>query len=80
MTWSVLIQTAIPVALGVALSVVAGVGLGEILLRIVSEPVRVDVAAILVMAGASTAVVMLVTTLSLPALWRLMRPEGLRTE
>ena len=80
LSWSVLIQTAIPVALGVALAIVAGVGLGAILLRIVSEPVRVDVGAIVVMAGAGVAVVMLVTTLTLPALWRLMRPEGLRTE
>ncbi|MFE7540351.1 hypothetical protein [Streptomyces platensis] len=32
------------------------------------------------MAGAGAALVVLVTLLSLPALWRLMRPEGLRTE
>jgi hypothetical protein len=80
LSWSVLIQTAIPVALGVGLSIATGVGLGAILLQIVSEPVRIDVAAIAVMAGAAAAVVMLVTTLSLPALWRLMRAEGLRTE
>jgi hypothetical protein len=47
------------------------------LLEIVSEPVYVDVAAI---AGAGAGVVVLVTVLTLPALWRLMRPEGLRTE
>jgi hypothetical protein len=80
LSWSVLIQTAIPVALGVLLSVAAGVGLGAILLAIVGEPVRIDVAAIAVMAGAGAGVVLLVTALSLPALWRLMRPEGLRTE
>jgi hypothetical protein len=80
LSWSVLIQTAIPVALGVLLSVAAGVGLGAILLVIVSGPVRIDVGAIAVMVGAGTGVVLLVTALSLPALWRLMRPEGLRTE
>jgi hypothetical protein len=31
-------------------------------------------------AGAGAAVVLLVTALSLPALWRLMRPDGLRAE
>lgn len=80
LSWSVLIQTAIPVALGVALSIAAGVGLGAILLQIVSEPVRVDVAAIGAMGGAGAGVVVLVTVLSLPVLWRLMRPDGLRAE
>jgi len=80
LSWSVLIQTAIPVALGVALAVAAGVGLGVILLEIVSEPVRVDVGAIAVLASAGAGLVLLVTMLTLPALWRLMRPEGLRTE
>lgn len=80
LSWSVLIQPAIPVALGVTLSIAAGVGLGAILLEIVSEPVHVDLGAIAVMAGAGAGVVVLVTVLTLPALWRLMRPEGLRTE
>jgi hypothetical protein len=76
----VLIQTAIPVALGVSLATLAGVGLGAILLEIVSEPFSVDVVAIAAMAGAGAGVVLLVTMLTLPALWRLMRPDGLRTE
>jgi predicted lysophospholipase L1 biosynthesis ABC-type transport system permease subunit len=80
LSWSVLIQTAIPVALGVGLAMVAGVGLGAILLEIVGEPVHVDIAAIGAMAGAGASVVVLVTVLALPALWRLGRPEGLRTE
>jgi hypothetical protein len=32
------------------------------------------------MAGAGAGVVLSVTALSLPPLWRLMRPDGLRTE
>lgn len=32
------------------------------------------------MVGAGGALIALVTLLSLPPLWRLMRPEGLRTE
>jgi hypothetical protein len=80
LSWSVLIQTAIPVGLGVALATVAGVGLGALLLWIVSEPFSLDVLAIAAMAGAGAGVVLLVTVLTLPALWRLMQPEGLRTE
>jgi hypothetical protein len=32
------------------------------------------------MSGIAAAVVLLVTAFSLPALWRLLRPSGLRTE
>jgi hypothetical protein len=80
LSWSVLIQTAIPVALGVALAIATGTGLGAILLQIVSEPVHVDVAVIAAMAAAGAGIVLLVTVLTLPALWRMMRPDGLRTE
>ena len=47
---------------------------------IVSEPFSVDAVAIAAMAGAGAGVVLLVRLLTLPALWRLMRPDGLRTE
>ncbi|GFE14636.1 hypothetical protein Sgleb_26830 [Streptomyces glebosus] len=66
-------------ALGLALAVVGGCGLGLILLRLVGES-SPDWSVIWPMAGAGAALVVLVTLLSLPALWRLMRPEGLRTE
>ncbi|MFG2491577.1 ABC transporter permease [Streptomyces caniferus] len=77
--WSVLWQTAVPVALGLALAVVGGSGLWLLLLRLVgtSSP---DWSVIWPMAGAGAALVLLVTLLSLPPLWRLMRPDGLRTE
>jgi len=42
--------------------------------------VLIDWGAVLAMAAAGAAVVLLVTALTLPALWRLTRPEGLRTE
>jgi hypothetical protein len=77
---SVLWQTAVPVLLGLGLAVVTGGGLGAVLLAMVGEPLRFDWLSMAGIAGAGAAVVLLVTALSLPVLWRLMRPEGLRTE
>jgi hypothetical protein len=79
-SWSVLWQTALPMALGLLLAVAAGIGLGALLLGIVGTPVRFDWASVAGMTAAGGAVVLAVTALSLPPLWRLMRPEGLRTE
>lgn len=77
---SVLWQTAVPVVLGLALACAGGLVLGAVLLKVVSAPVSFDWAAIGAMAGGGLGVVALVTLLSLPPLWRLMRPEGLRAE
>ncbi|MGW5527156.1 ABC transporter permease [Streptomyces xanthochromogenes] len=80
LSWSVLCQTAVPVALGLALASLVGLGLGSVLLRMVGRPVTVDWVPAVSMVGIGAGVVLLVTALSLPPLWRLMRPEGLRTE
>lgn len=80
MSWSVLWQTAIPVALGLILSTVVGVGLGVMLLAMVGHSITVDWSVVAAMTGISGGAVLLVTLLSLPPLWRLMRPDGLRTE
>ncbi|WP_405408605.1 FtsX-like permease family protein [Streptomyces decoyicus] len=77
--WSVLWQTAVPVALGLGLAVVGGCGLGLTLLRLVGKS-SPDWSVIWPMTGAGAALVLVVTLLSLPPLWRLMRPDGLRTE
>ncbi|MFI9174269.1 ABC transporter permease [Streptomyces lincolnensis] len=77
---SVLWQTAIPIALGLLLSVVVGLTLGTVLLRMTGTGVRVDWPSVLSMTGVGAAVVLAVTLLSLPPLLRLMRPDGLRTE
>jgi hypothetical protein len=77
---SVLWQTAIPIALGLLLASVVGLTLGAVLLRMASTPVRVDWPSVLSMTGVGAAVVLAVTLLSLPALLRLMRADGLRTE
>ncbi|MER6145815.1 FtsX-like permease family protein [Streptomyces sparsogenes] len=78
--WSVLWQTAIPVVLGLALSVGGGIALGAILLKLVDKPVAVDWASVTSMTGIGAGVILLVTLVSMGPLWRMMRPEGLRTE
>ncbi|GAA5189559.1 ABC transporter permease [Rugosimonospora acidiphila] len=77
---SVLWQTALPVLLGMVLAVLVGVGLGAVLLRLVHARVVMNWSSVGGIAGAAALMVLLVTGLSMPALWRLMRPEGLRTE
>ncbi|MFG2717413.1 FtsX-like permease family protein [Streptomyces sp. NPDC048416] len=76
---SVLWQTAVPVVLGIVLAVAGGIALGALMLRIIDKAVT-DWWLFVPPAGAGTAVILAVTLLSLPALWRLMRPDGLRTE
>jgi predicted lysophospholipase L1 biosynthesis ABC-type transport system permease subunit len=80
LSWSVLWQTAVPVLLGRVLAAVTGTGLGSALLAIAGEPMRFNWPAMAAMSGAAALVVLLVTGISLPLLWRLLRPEGLRTE
>ncbi|MFD0820501.1 FtsX-like permease family protein, partial [Micromonospora zhanjiangensis] len=80
LSWSVWWQTAVPVAAGLALAVVFGLGLGAVLLRLVEVPLSVDWSVVGLTAGLGAAVVFLVTGLSMPVLWRLTRADGLRTE
>jgi len=77
---SVFWQTAIPIALGLALASAVGLTLGTVLLKMTSTPVRVDWWGVLAMTGIGAGIVLLVTAFSLPPLLRLMRPDGLRTE
>lgn len=79
MAWSVLWQTAVPVVLGTALAIAGGLVLGMAMLRLVGREVA-QWWVFLPVAGAGVGVVLLVTALSTPPLYRMMRPEGLRTE
>jgi hypothetical protein len=80
LAWSVLWQTAIPVALGLVLACAGGLGLGAALLAMVGRQFRPDWDGMAMMSVIGAAVVLAVTLLSMPPLWRLMRPDGLRTE
>ena len=77
---SVLLQLAVPVALGMALAVVTGTALAAVLQRGVDAPPTVDWVGIGTTSGVAALVVLLTTSASLPLLWGLMRPAGLRTE
>lgn len=79
MAWSVLWQTAIPVVLGLGLAITGGLALGAVMCRMVDKSVT-DWLVFLPLCAAGAALVAVVTLLSLPALWRMMRPDGLRTE
>ena len=77
---ALLVQTAVPVVLGLALAIGTGVLLAVLLLRIAGEPVVLDGWMIGILTAAAGGVVGIVTALSLPVLLRAMRPDGLRTE
>lgn len=77
---SVLWQTAVPVVLGLALAVAGGLGLGGLLLALQHSPIAFDWSGIGSLTGFAAAVVLGVTLAGLPPLWRMMRPDGLRTE
>ncbi|MFI9047611.1 FtsX-like permease family protein [Streptomyces sp. NPDC053427] len=77
---SVLWGTALPVVLGLALALTCGLSLGALLLHMAGRPLQPDWLAVLTLTGTAATVILGVTALSLPLLWRLMRPEGLRTE
>ncbi|WP_030885425.1 ABC transporter permease [Streptomyces sp. NRRL S-1868] len=76
---SVLWQSAVPVVLGLTLASGFGLGLGWMLLRTMDRKVT-DWLVFAPMVGVGAGVIALVSLLSLPSLWRTMRPEGLRTE
>jgi len=80
LAWSVVWQTVVPVVLGLALAIVFGLALGAVLLRMVSVTFSVSWPVVGLSVGLAAAVMAVVTLLSLPPLWRLMRPDGLRTE
>ncbi|KPC66738.1 FtsX-like permease family protein [Streptomyces chattanoogensis] len=80
LSWSVLWGTAIPVALGLGLALGCGLALGALLLTLIDSAVVVDWPVVAGITGIGAGVILFVTALSLPPLWRMMRPDGLRTE
>ncbi|MFC9792103.1 FtsX-like permease family protein [Streptomyces sp. NPDC127584] len=79
LSWSVLWQTAVPITIGLVLSVAGGTGLGVVLLAMGGQRVQ-DWWVFLPVVGIGLGLIAAVTLLSMPVLWRLMRADGLRTE
>ncbi|MFF2007950.1 ABC transporter permease [Streptomyces sp. NPDC058195] len=77
--WSVLWQTAVPVVTGLVVAIAGGLGLGAALISMLDKEIT-NWWLFLPMTGAGAALIALVTLVSLPPLWRMMRPDGLRTE
>ncbi|MFI2753572.1 FtsX-like permease family protein [Cellulomonas sp. P22] len=77
---SVLYQVAIPVTLGLLLAVATGTGLATVLQTVAGAPVQLDWVGIGTTTGVAAGVVLLTTAGSLPLLWRLTKPGGLRSE
>ncbi|MCW2505042.1 MAG: putative permease [Actinomycetia bacterium] len=80
LTGSVLYQMAIPVALGLGLAVLTGSGLAMVMQALASAPISADWFGIGATSAVAALVVLLTTAASLPLLWRLTRPGGLRSE
>ncbi|RBM11779.1 ABC transporter permease [Streptomyces sp. PT12] len=76
---SLLWQTAVPVVLGLGLAAIVGTGLGALLMSMVDLRVG-GWLAFLPMAAVGAGMIATVTLVSLPLLWHMMRPDGLRTE
>nr|BFD82946.1 ABC transporter permease [Streptomyces sp. Xyl84] len=77
---SVLWQTAVPITLGLLLSLAVGLTLGTVLLKMTATALSIDWPSVLTMTGMGAGIALAVAVLSLPPLLRMMRPEGLRTE
>ncbi|BFV58647.1 ABC transporter permease [Kitasatospora sp. CMC57] len=77
---SVLWQTAIPMALGLALAAAGGLLMGAVLQYTAGLDFSVEWSSMLALSGAAAASVLLVTLAGLPLVLRLMRPDALRYE
>ncbi|MFJ8040742.1 FtsX-like permease family protein [Kitasatospora sp. NPDC096147] len=77
---SVLWQTAIPMALGLALAALGGLGMGALLQYTVGMEFLMDWGSMLALTGCAAGAVLLVTAAGLPAVIRLVRPSALRHE
>ncbi|WP_436776183.1 FtsX-like permease family protein [Yinghuangia sp. YIM S09857] len=77
---SVLAQTAVPLVVGLTLAAASGIGLGMLLLGLAGRPLLVDWTYVGAITGLGGGAVLAVALAGLPPLWRLVRPENLRTE
>jgi CubicO group peptidase (beta-lactamase class C family) len=77
---SLLWQNAVPVLLAVVVAVVTGIGLAQLVFRMVGDPFTMDWLGVALYSGAATVLVLLVTAMTLPTLRSATRLAALRTE
>ena len=77
---SLLWQNTVPVLLAVAVAVVTGIGLAELVFRLIDEPFTMDWPGVALYSGVATVLVLLVTATTLPTLRSATRLAALRTE
>jgi hypothetical protein len=77
---SLLWQTAVPIAVAVAVALVSGLVLAGLLLYVSRQPIVFDWATIAVFVATAVIAVLASTACTLPALWRAANAEGLRDE
>ncbi|MFC0549194.1 FtsX-like permease family protein [Kutzneria chonburiensis] len=77
---SLLWQTAVPIAMAVAVALVAGLVLGGMVLTVSNQPIVFDWATIALFVATAVIAVLASTVCTLPALWRAANAEGLRDE
>jgi hypothetical protein len=77
---SLLWQNTVPVLLAVLLAVITGIGLAELVFRLLDDPFRMDWLSVAIFAGVATVLVLAVTALTLPTLRSSTRLTALRME
>jgi FtsX-like permease family protein len=77
---SLLWQNTVPVLLAVAVAVVTGIGLAEMVFRLIDEPFAMDWGNVALYSGVAIVLVLLVTAMTLPTLRSATRLACLRTE
>lgn len=77
---SLLWQVALPIALGLAVAVVTGVGLASLIVRLTSDPLSIDWTGVGLLSAAAAVLSLLVTAVTLPFLRSATRLTSLRTE
>jgi hypothetical protein len=77
---SLLWQVALPIALGVVVALVTGIGLAALVMRLTREPIVVDWAGVALLCAGAVALSLLVSAMTMPFLRNATRLSALRTE
>jgi len=77
---SLLWQVALPIALGVAMALVTGIGMAALIVRLTGEPLSIDWPGVSVLCGGAIALSLAISALTLPFLNSATRLTTIRTE